>query len=204
MARPRIPAGEASSIHVTPLAGGKYRARARVRDDAGELQQLRVVAETEDAARAELLRRAAQLGSSGYAGLTAADTIASACTAWLAQVRSRASTGAITFSTYESYESTARLILVPQCGGIALGSLTVGRCDRIIQAILEGRSLSAARRARSVLGQVLGYAVRDDAIPLNPTRRYPPMPNKHSGASRSSGISRRRRVAIRSMTVDAG
>lgn len=176
MAKPRILAGELGTIQITRLANGSYRARARARDDAGVLRQMRVVAETEDAARTELRRRVERLGSSTFAGLSSADTIADATVAWLQQVRSRATSGAITFSTYESYETTVRKILVPQCGGITLGALTVGRCDRIIQAILTERSVSAARRARSVLGLVCGFAVRDDAIPFNPVRDVQRLP----------------------------
>ncbi|TQM65342.1 hypothetical protein FB466_0139 [Klugiella xanthotipulae] len=41
------------------------------------------------------------------------------------------------------------MILLPQCGGIMLGALTVGRYDRIIQAILTQRSVSAVIRETS-------------------------------------------------------
>lgn len=57
MARPRIDAGEIGQVQVTPLANGKWRARARMRHDKGELVQLRVDGSTEEAARAELLAR---------------------------------------------------------------------------------------------------------------------------------------------------
>lgn len=40
---------------------------------------------------------------------------------------------------------TVRRVLLPQCGGITLDALTVGRCDWIIQAITLSRSVSAAR-----------------------------------------------------------
>ena len=39
--------------------------------------------------------------------------------------------GSLSFSTYESYETTLRRLVVPQCGEITLGALTVGRCDRV-------------------------------------------------------------------------
>lgn len=180
MARPRIGAGEVGTVQITRLANGTYRARARARDDAGVLHQLRAVADTEQAARDELQRRVERLGSTAFSGLTAADTIAEAATAWLEQVRTRAVAGSLSFSTYESYETTVRTTLLPQCGGITLGALTVGRCDRIIQAILTRRSVSAARRARSVLGLICGFAVRDDAIPFNPVRDVQrlPLPEK--------------------------
>ncbi len=183
MARRSIPAGEIGSIQITRLKGGVYRARARARDDAGKLHQLRAVAGTEAEARVEIQRRADRLGSTGYTGLTRDNTIEEACLAWVESIRVRAQTGSLSYSTFESYEATARLTIIPRCGGITLGALTVGRCDRIIQGILLEQSLSAARRARSVLGLVCGYAVRDDAIPSNPVRdvqRLPQPPKKTS------------------------
>ncbi|WP_308468499.1 hypothetical protein [Rathayibacter soli] len=64
---------------------------------------------------------------------------------------------------------------------MTLGTLTVGRRDRIIQNLLAERGLSAARKARSVLSLICGFAVREDAIPTNPVRdvtRLPTPPKK--------------------------
>ena len=47
MARPKIAAGEVGQVQVTQLANGKWRARARMRDDSGELVQLRAEGTTE-------------------------------------------------------------------------------------------------------------------------------------------------------------
>jgi integrase len=176
MARPRIRAGELGAIQITRLAAGSYRARARARDDAGTLHQLVAVANTEDAARIAVRHKADTLSTSMLAGLTGANTIAEAAASWLEQVRARAIAGSLTFSTYESYETSVRCVLLPRCGGITLEVLTVGRCDRIIQAIMLHRSVSAARRARVVLGQICGYAVRDDAIRYNPVRDVQRLP----------------------------
>ena len=46
MARRRIAAGQLGGIQLTRLANGTRRARARARDDAGELHQLRAVVDT--------------------------------------------------------------------------------------------------------------------------------------------------------------
>ena len=180
MARPRIRAGEIGTIQITRLAKGKYRARARTRDDAGTLHQLVAVAATEEAARIDLQRKVEALSSSAFMGLTGVNTIAEASASWLEQVKARATAGSLTFSTYESYEATVRCVLLPQCGGITLDALTVGRCDRIIQTIMLGRTVSSARRARAVLGQICGYAVHDDAISFNPVRDVQrlPLPEK--------------------------
>lgn len=178
MARPKIAAGEVGQVQVTQLANGKWRARARMRDDSGELVQLRAEGPTESDAREELLSRAKTLMTHTKAIVTAGSTIAEAeaAEAWLPTVRVRAENGTLSWSTYENYETTVRLALVPVCGGVTLEALTVGRCDRIIQNLLADRGVSAARKARSVLSLICGFAVRDDAIPTNPVRDVTRLP----------------------------
>lgn len=176
MARPKIAAGEIGQVQVTRLANGKWRARARMRDDSGELVQLRAEGATVDAAREELLSRANALTTHTKSIVTRASTITEAARAWLPTVRVRAENGMLSWSTYENYETTVRLTLVPVCGGVTLEALTVGRCDRIIQNLLADRGLSAARKARSVLSLICGFAVRDDAIPTNPVRDVTRLP----------------------------
>ncbi|GAA1817940.1 site-specific integrase [Agromyces neolithicus] len=183
MARPQIPAGELGTIDVKPLPSGRYRARANARDDSGALHRLAATAATEEGARSELHRQAMKIGTGGGGALSPSSTIAIAVDLWLEQIRTRAKAGSLAFSTYESYETTARVIIIPRCGGVRLDQLTVGRCDRIIQRILDEETISKARRARAVLSLVCGYAVRDDAIPRNPVRdvqRLPTSPKKES------------------------
>ena len=72
VARPRIAAGEIGQVQVTQLANGKWRARARMRSDSGELVQLRAEGATEAAARDELLSRAKMLTTHTKVLVTAA------------------------------------------------------------------------------------------------------------------------------------
>jgi len=183
MGKPQIPAGEMGTVDIRRLPSGRYRARASTRDDSGALHRLAVTSDTEENARAEVRRQAMALSTGGSGGLAPSSTIADAVELWLSQILTRAKTGSITFSTYESYETTARLVIVPRCGGVRLDRLTVGRCDRILQRIPEEESISKARHARAVLSLVCGYAVRDDAMVGNPVRdvqRLPTTPKKES------------------------
>lgn len=120
MARPRKSAGELGAVQVTKLASGKYRARARARDDAGKLHQLQAAGDSERDARDRLERKVAQLSTGGASVLTPESTIADACAAWLPTIHARASAGGVTFSTYESYETTVRLTILAACGGVEL------------------------------------------------------------------------------------
>ena len=183
MGKPQIPAGELGKIDVKRLPSGRYRARASTRDDSGALHRLGATAETEERARTEVRRQAMALSTGGFGGLSPSNTVAEAVELWLPQILTRAKTGSITYSTYESYETTARLVILPRCGGVRLDRLTVGRCDRILQKILDEESISKARHARAVLSLVCGYAVRDDAMVSNPVRdvqRLPTTPKKES------------------------
>lgn len=180
MSRPKIAPGQLAAVEYTILAGGRVRARSRVRDDAGVLHPVKRVADTAEEALALLERRAAELSTGFEQLVTAASTIAQASAVWLEQL---AAYGTVEGSTYDSYESTVRLIVVPTCGGVALRDLSVGRADRIIQRILAERGTSAARKARSVLSLVCGFVVRQDVIDRNPVRdvqRLPRSPKKES------------------------
>lgn len=183
MGRPQLPAGELGKISLTRLENGRYQARGATRDDSGALQRLRASGETEEAARKALQLKATRHSTGAGIGLTPDNTIAEGVERWLDQVRTRAKAGSISFSTYESYETAARMILVPRYGAVRFEQLTVGRCDRMLQDILATETLSKARRARTVLGLLCGYAVRDDALPRNPVRdvqRLPMSPKKES------------------------
>lgn len=176
MARPRTAAGELGAVQLTRLASGTWWARARMRDDAGALVQLRADGATEDVARTELLARGAALATHTKALVTGSSTIAEAAAVWLPTVRLRAEAGMLSWSTYENYEVDVSLVVVPTCGGVSLEALTVGHCDRILQHLLAERGVSAARKARSVLSLICGFAVRDDAIRTNPVRDVTRLP----------------------------
>ena len=183
MVRPQIPAGELGTIIVGLLPSGRCRARASARDDSGALHRLASVAETEDDARVDARRQAMALSTGGSGALALSSTIADAIELWLSPILTRAKCGSLTFSTYESYESTARVIIVPRCGEVRLDRLTVGRCDRILQRIPEEETISKARHARAMSSLVCGYAARDDAMVDNPVRdvqRLPTTPKKES------------------------
>ncbi|WP_353829194.1 hypothetical protein [Agromyces sp. SYSU T0242] len=61
-----------------------------------------------------------------------------------------AKAGDISFSTYEAYETAARVFLVPRFGAARFEQLTVGRrCDRMLQDILATETLSKARPSRA-------------------------------------------------------
>jgi len=154
-----------------------------MRADSGALVRQTASGGSADEARAALLARVRAASTNTKPLVTESSTIAEAAAAWLPTIRARAANGLLAWSTYESYEHSVRCVLLPVCGGVTLGALTVGRCDRIIQGVLGARGISAARRAWSVVGLICGFAVRDDAMLTNPVRdvtRLPTSPKKTS------------------------
>ncbi|TFD19201.1 hypothetical protein [Cryobacterium sp. TMS1-13-1] len=95
----------------------------------------------------------------------------------------------------------------PRCGGVRLEHLTVGRCDRILQRILEEKKTSNARRARAVLSLVCGYAVRDDALMQNPVwdvQNLPVSPRKESALTPAQITAIRGRMQVGRFNRDDG
>jgi integrase len=90
-------------------------------------------------------------------------------------------------------------VILPRCGGVRLDRLTVGRCARILQKILEEESISKARHARAVLSLVCGYAVRDDAMPSNPVRDVQRLPTT---AKKESTLNTEQLSGIRELMQD--
>ncbi|WP_241987663.1 site-specific integrase [Cryobacterium sp. TMT1-66-1] len=195
------------AIDVRRLTSGRFRARASSHDDSGALHRIAVTAATWDEAVAEVHRQAGAMATGGAGALSPSSTIADAVELWLSQVLTRAKAGSLSYSTYESYETTARVIIVPRCGGVRLERLTVGRCDRILQRILEEETISKARRARAVLSLLCGYAVRDDAMPQNPVRdvqRLPMSPRKESALTPAQITGIRQRMQVWRFTRNDG
>jgi hypothetical protein len=73
---------------------------------------LRSSADTEEDARADLHRQAMALSTGGSRALSPASTIADVVELWLSQILTRANTGSLSYSTYESYETTAGVNIV--------------------------------------------------------------------------------------------
>ena len=116
MVRPQILAGELGNIVIDVLPSGRCRARASTRDDSGRLHRIGVTADTEDEARAEVHRQAKAMATGGAGALSPSSRVADAVELWLSQVLTRAKAGSLSYSTYESYETTTRVIIVPRCG----------------------------------------------------------------------------------------
>lgn len=174
MPRPRMRAGDLGTIRVSALANGRMQASARMRDETGALRRLKLVGDSEEDAIRALHEQAdaIRFGSVGTR-LTAHSTVAEASAVFLDDKRR---SGTVEASTIESYEASIAHVVVPECGELLLSDMTVLRINRILQRIRETRSLSGARKARSVLSQVCLTGIEHGVLAFNPVRDARPLP----------------------------
>jgi len=174
MPRPRIAAGEMGKVNFVVLASGQVQAHARMRDEFGEMRRLKAVGPTESIARIALKEQAERIrcGGSGPM-LNATSTIAQASAVFLNEKR-RSQT--VEFSRVETYEFSVNNVIIPVCGNLLLKDLTVLRCNRILQKIRDTKSLSAARKARSMLSQICATGIEHGVLEFNPVRDAKALP----------------------------
>lgn len=150
-------AGEVGTIRVVVLANGQIQADARMRDKFGALCRLKVLRATEEEAR-RALDEQSDLVRNDSTGptLSAYSTIAEARAVFLDDKR-RSQT--VEVSTIETYEFSVNNVIIPECGNLLLTDLSVLRCNRILQHIRDTKSLSAARKARSMFSQICATGI---------------------------------------------
>ena len=167
-------AGEVGSIRIVVLANGQIQAHARMRDEFGTLHRLKGTRASETEAR-RAIDEQADLLRNGLAGpsLTAYSTIAEAAVVFLDDKRR---SGTVEVSTIETYEFSVSSVIIPECGDLLLTDLTVLRCNRILRHIRETKSLSAARKARSMLSQICATGIDHGVLTFNPVRDARPLP----------------------------
>lgn len=181
MPRPRSKPGELGAISVYEMAGGRFQARARFRDDAGEAYRPRINGATHDEAVENLKAYFKMIMDGEDAPLiTGESTIAEACAVWLEEKRTAAR---VTQTTIEAYENTVRLIVIPACGAVKLEDFSVQKCDAVLRRILKTRSAPSARKARGALSQVCGTAVRVGVLSFNPVRDTQELPTSEKKES---------------------
>jgi integrase len=167
-------AGEMGKVSFVVLASGQVQAHARMRDEFGELRRIKSVGSNESNARIGLEEQADRIrcGGSGRM-LNATSTIAQASAVFLEEKRQSRT---VEFSSVETYEFSVNNVIIPVCGNLLLKDLTVLRCNRILQKIRDTKSLSAARKARSMLSQICATGIEHGVLEFNPVRDAKALP----------------------------
>ncbi|MFT4264082.1 MAG: tyrosine-type recombinase/integrase [Nocardioides sp.] len=82
---------------------------------------------------------------------------------WLAELATRD----ISEGTKENYRDDLRVHVRPYFEGYTLGEITTGRVETFLKS-QSAVSYSRAKHTRTLLNQLFGYALRNDAMPRNP------------------------------------
>lgn len=167
MPRPLLPLGTWGRIRRDELGPGSWVAHARFRDFDGRTRIVEAHGRSGAAAERALtvaLRDRAVPGRGG--DLTGDMRMSGLCARWLEEVE----TGErVKPQTIDRYRGIVEFSIVPALGDLRVREVSVSVADRFLTAYASTRP-SQARSIKQVLGQILGMAVRHDAIAINPVR----------------------------------
>lgn len=166
MPRPRLEPGTWGVVSITPLPGGRYRARGHFRDLDGRDRRPSAIGETREAAEAALRARTAFLTRED-AYVSDHSTVDELALWWLDRKRSL---GPLAAGTLENYTTDAKHV-VEHFGQLRLSELTIARCETIIRTLAK-RDAPLARRVHRTFKAMLADAVRIDARKTNPLAAF--------------------------------
>jgi integrase len=168
MARPRTPIGTFGDITYVKVAGGRVKARARFRDDDGQVRRVSATGASNKEAERNLKQVLAQRASHVASGEITGDTsFAKLVEVWLEDLDLE---NKLAPSTRALYERNMRQLVIPAFKHYLLREITVRKVDQFIKTLATTKSYSMAKQARTVLSLAFGLAVRYDAIAKNPVR----------------------------------
>jgi Phage integrase, N-terminal SAM-like domain len=166
MGRPGLHLGTSGTVRVYETPSG-YRAMTRVRDYDGTVRQVERYGRTQGAARSALalaLRDRLRVDAGAEIG---PDTpFAVVAEAWFCDFRRQDRSP----TTVAAYRDRLDKQILPVFGNIRVRELTVGIVDRHLRAVDIKHGSAMAKQTKTVLGQVIGLAVRHDALTQNPVR----------------------------------
>lgn len=183
--RPPLPIGTYGKITVPEIRPGVFQAVTRYRDADGATRRVKANGASKSAATNALKQAMAQRRHNAGAQLDGGSKLSAAAELVEAQWAAAVEAGDMAPRTREAYEESLRLHVLPTLGDVRLREATTSRCEAWSVALRKSRSAATARRARSVLSAVLGYAARMDAIPTNPVRDLSAIPGKRRRQPRS-------------------
>jgi integrase len=143
---------------------GKPTAVTRYRDSDGVTRVIQRQGRTPAEAERNLIRALKRRLAPAGEDLTRDSTVKQLAAAWLPIMKSSDRAGA----TIRRYTDLADRVIAASLGSVRLGELTVPRVDRFLERARATHGDSTTRTVRSVLLQMLDYAVRQGAIERNP------------------------------------
>ena len=166
MPRERLPIGEVGKITTTELEAGGWRARGRVRCGDGMTRQVEATAPTKAKAERKLRDRAVVKANDTGDGLRPSSKVSELVAEWWASEERRVEAGKLKRQTLEGYRRYKDRI----DNGIGALALREATPRRLGSFVLEssGGSTAVAKHLRIHLRSMFAYAVRQDALTMNP------------------------------------
>lgn len=169
--RPRTAIGTYGTISVRRIATSRYRAHTRFRDADGQLREVKATASSRNRAMAELKERLVHRPGYGTGGtLSPRSPFGDLAELWLTDLAGRD----ISEGTKDNYRDDLRLHVRPFFEGYTLGEITTGRVETFLKQ-QAAVSYSRAKHTRTLLNQLFGYALRNDAVTRNPVEGTSPL-----------------------------
>ncbi|OZB80463.1 site-specific integrase [Microbacterium sp. 13-71-7] len=165
MGRPRLEPGELGSVSYTILESGRIRARCLIRNGAGDPLHISAVGRTAAEADTALHRKASVAWGSLILAFEPTITLRELAGYWLTEELEPSDRKQ---STKEGYESILRLAILPHLGAFPMIKITAGVCDRFLKMLRRDHANGYALNARAVLGLLLRFARRHEAMSTNP------------------------------------
>ena len=148
-----------------------YRARTQYRGNDGQNHDIERSGKTKSAAERNLKAAITkELQTPGGTEITAKTRFRTVAERWFAWQERRVTAGERTAGTLDNYRSVLKNRILPALGELRLHEVTASRLGKFFQTMVTQTSASHARTARAVVGGVLRYAIRHDAITTNPIR----------------------------------
>ncbi|MGH3729543.1 MAG: tyrosine-type recombinase/integrase [Micromonosporaceae bacterium] len=194
MPRHPLPLGTWGKIRRKQGATGRFQARARFRDHDGVTRDVEAWGDTGAAAERTLLKALRDRSTPNDHDLTFTTRLSKLADLWLDEISCE---GRIAQQTIDEYEQSVNRVILPALGSLRLREARVSRIDRFFKTIAATHP-GKARIARTVLNQMMGMAVRHDAIPSNPVRDIGRLPKRRRRVQALSAEDLDRvRIAIR-------
>jgi len=164
MARPILPVGTWGKITSYKQPNGVWRASARFRNFDGTIQKLTASGSSSSGAERRLMAILVEHTANGTGDVTPSTTIRVVGDMWLDEIASK-----VSGSTLDEYKRLVHRRIVPALGELRVRELKVGAIDRFLRGE-AARTPAQARNVQSALRQMMGVAIRHDAILTNPVR----------------------------------
>lgn len=163
MARPPLELETWGKIRRTTV-DGKPTAVARYRDSDGVTRPMQRQGKTPAEAERNLIKALKKRLAPAGEDLTRDSTVKQLFEHWLPLIQD----GDLAIATKRRYEDLGTRIVVKGIGSVRLGELTVPRVDRFLGKAREKYGDASTRTVRTIMLQMLTYAVRQGAIDRNP------------------------------------